>query len=149
MLIQLCLQHRQKCLCHALMYQTGLKCIADTRSLRLTVVSDLHCHRKIRCLIHINMTVTRSCLDNRKCRIPDNCPDQSCSSSRNQNIDQTVGFHHLCGNFPGCILHKLYNILRKTTGCHCPTHSIHQHLVRADCLLAATQDCCVTTLNTK
>ena len=88
-------------------------CVADSHPLCLCIFDNICRHTDICRLIHIHMTVSRSCFNNRNRTVCHNICDQTCASSRDKHIDQTVHLHHFIHNFPACILNKKNKILTK------------------------------------
>ena len=78
------------------MHYDGFTRIADADTLCLCIQNNIHCHGKIGCLIHVDMTVSGSCLNDRNRAVFHDSADQSGTAARNQNIDIAVHLHKLC-----------------------------------------------------
>ena len=110
---------RQEFFYDGLMDHQRLTGIADTDTLGLGIIQDLHCHVLVSRGIHINVAVTGTGLDNRYGTLSHHSADQSGTATRDQHIHILIHLHKL-----GCHLaigasDQLYSCLRQTTGHQC------------------------------
>ena len=110
---QLFNDRQQRLFQHTAVNYKRFTCVADSHPLCLCIFDNICRHTDICRLIHIHMTVSRSCFNNRNRTVCHNICDQTCASSRDKHIDQTVHLHHFIHNFPACILNKKNKILTK------------------------------------
>ena len=76
----------------------GFAGIADPNTLCLGIFDDVYRHGKVSGLIDIDMTISGSGLNDRDGRIVHHGTDESCSPTRNENIQIFVHLHKPVGN---------------------------------------------------
>ena len=109
-------QYRQKIILHLTVYKKGLACIAYTHTLGLCIDHNIRCHLKICSLVHIDMAVSGSGLDDRDRTLVYHCFDQSSSATWDQYIHIPVQLHKFRSRFSGGILDQLNSIFGNAAG---------------------------------
>ena len=123
------LHHRQQFFCNCFMHQQAFNCIANRWTLRLGVVNNPNSHFII-CIaiqtgIYIDVTISDTRFNDWNGCLLDNCLNQACSTSWNQNIQIAIQLHHIAGSLSGGIFYQLHDICRQANGFHRFPHDIH------------------------
>ena len=96
------------------MYDQRFTGVADADPLGLGIEYDVQSHLEIRSLIHEDMAVPGSRLDDRHRTVLHHGTDQSGSAARNQHIHVIVQAHEFLRHLPVGIGDKLYTVLRES-----------------------------------
>ena len=111
MILQFFYNLRQSLRCDVPMDDKRLTCIAHTHSLGFRVFYNIRSHMHIRAVIHINMTISGSCLNHRNRTVLHHIRDKPCSAARYQNVNPAVHLHHFVYHFTARVLHKNNKVL--------------------------------------
>ena len=118
----------------------GFTGIADTDSLGFCVQNNVRSHLKIRGLIHIDVTVSCTCLDHRDRTVFHHGPDQTCAAPRNQDVHITVHFHKRLRGLPGSILNQRQRRFGKPLFLQTRLERLNDRLIGMDRVAAAFQN---------
>ena len=88
-------EHRKKFICNLAVDEQNLLCIANRRSACLCVFDNIERHIKVGIIVNINMANTRARLNNGNSCVLNTSLDKTCSASRDQKINISVGSHKL------------------------------------------------------
>ena len=142
-------KNRKKCFFDTGIYKEGFTCIAHAYSLCLCIHDNIHCHVQICTLVYINMTISRSCLNDRNRTLVDNRFDQSLTASWDKYIYILVHLHEFGCCLSGCILDQLDRVLCHTICLQCFTNTFYDCFIRMNRVTAALQDHNITGLKAK
>ena len=142
-------KQRQELISYIFMDNKGFCSIADTYSLSLCIYDDGNCLTYISILVHINMAVSATCLNNRYCRVFNNRSYKPCAASWNKDINIFVHLHKLRCYFSVSILYKLYSVfsnplLFKSFSAHISNSDIAVYSIAS-----ALKDYCISSLKCK
>ena len=99
------------------MKNQGFAGIADSDPLGLGIENDISRHGKAGGRIHVNMAVSRPCLDYRDRAVLYDGSDKACPSPGNQHVYILVQLHKRLGSRPVRILDQLQRLFRKACPC--------------------------------
>ena len=105
-------QHGQEGVLHLPVHHQRLAGIADADALGLRIVYNIYRHGKIRILIHIDVAVSGTCLDDRDRALVHHGGNEPRASSGNQHVYVPVQLHEFRRRLPAGVLKKLDGVSR-------------------------------------
>ena len=139
-------ENRKKGIFHILMYKNRFAGIADTYSLSLGIHDNICRHLQISGFIHIYMTVTCTCLNNRNRTLFYHSFDQSSAAPWDKYIHILIHFHKFCCCFSGCIGNQLDCILLHIIFFQSFSDAVYNRFIGMDRITSAFQDNHITGL---
>ena len=132
------INNRNGLFCDFFMNHKWFTCIAYAETLCLCIYNNRDCHVKVCSLVHKNVTVSSSCLNDRNCTVLHYICNESCPASRNQNINVFIQFHHLIYDRSVCIFNKKDCVLRKITFFQTVLNHFCHSKIGMDCIRTST-----------
>ena len=114
--------------------------IAYADSLGFGIENNINGHIKIRALIHENMAVSRTGLDDWNTAVLHYGTDESCTTSGNQHIHILVHFHEFLYGLTAGIFNQLYRIFRNFHIRQRCTDHLRDRTVREKCVTSAAEN---------